>query len=66
MEDIKIANFGDEDIKIAGTSPKRSAEDEVKDTFDELIRAKSDGNLNAITELGKRPPVSLCRVNIPL
>ncbi len=53
MEDIKIANFGDEDIKIAGNVPsKRSAEDEVKDTFDELLRAKNDGNLNAITELG--------------
>ena len=52
MEDIKIANF-DEDIKIAGSkSSKRSAEDEVKDTFDELLRAKNDGNLNAITELG--------------
>lgn len=51
MEDIKIANF-DEDIKIAGKKPHRSAEDEVKDTFDELLQAKNDGNLNSITELG--------------
>lgn len=51
---MKIANFGDEDIKIAGSKPRRSAEQEVQDTFDELLKAKDDGHLHAITELGKK------------
>ena len=53
MDDMKIMNFGDEDIKIAGAPKKRTVEDEVNDALEELMRAKNDGNLDVANELGR-------------